>query len=486
MASTAEAVTPTSPLPRRRLDWVLLGLLVVSLGLRVALLRNGGPEFWGDETRYESAVDAVKALRSGDMAGAAHAIFAKADHMGFKVAMILPAWGQAGLGWSDRVVALLGSGLFSTLNIVWVYALARRVGAPVAEARWAAFLLAASASMFYWSRHLVPYDMALYWGLACLYTGLRPASRWHHSLLAGVLGFLAFVTYNGAWLLIAFALVVHVLRGWPAWEKMLLRGGFGLLGLAGSLGLLVIGSDFAGLDLLGAYRDFAGTIKQGDFSDGGYVLGQYLWQAEHGIMVVWMGAALVFVGEAVGRREKTLGRPGLYFGGFMAIGTALILFSNVFEQFVVYGRLVRQTVPFLSLLGGWALARLVAMRWAGRWLRPVLVACLLVLTAANFARPLAQEFPGAFHVKCDNAITAYVERLPDKAAQMRTRAKFRFLYKGFIWPVPEHYDLPPHEVLLQSPHPLQYEPFLFEGFDRRQRQAIHETDISMRLILIKD
>jgi hypothetical protein len=130
------------------------------------------------------------------MRQAATAILESADHMGFKLAMMLPAWGQLAWGWSYNTVAVLGSGLFSLANIVWVYALSRRLGAPRVEARWSAFLMAASVSMFYWSRHLMPYDMALFWGLGCMYVGLSRAPRWWHSLVAGTLGNTTFLAWR--------------------------------------------------------------------------------------------------------------------------------------------------------------------------------------------------------------------------------------------------------------------------------------------------
>jgi hypothetical protein len=489
MAGAADSLPPAVRPTWRQWDWILIALLTVSLGLRGMLIKHGGAGFWADETRYDVSVGAVSALRDGRPEAATEAIFSKADHLGFKVAMMLPAWGQAVWGWSNGVVAFLGSGLFSTLNIAWVYALARRTGASVAEARWSALVMASSASMFYWSRHLVPYDMALFWGLACLFVGLNPAGRWWHSLIAGMFGFLAFVTYNGAWLFVAFALVAHVLRGWPSWKNLVARACFGLLGLAGSIGLLAAWTDHVGMNLFAAYANFAGTIDQGDYDEGYKVLLGYLWEAEHGLMVIWgfsVGIFLVLLGR---KRESELGRPALWLSGVVVIGAALVLFSDGFRLFVVYGRTARLMVPLLALLGGWSLARLAAASWARRWLAPVLVAILVAVAAVNFLPPLRQVFPvgpAGFYEMGSALRKTYLRNVSDEAEWRRLNDKFKFLYTGFIWPVPEQYHLPAHEVLLRRPHPLAYEPYLYEGFNREQRQAMHATDISMCLVLIKD
>ena len=65
--------------------------------------------------------------------------------------------------------------------------------------------------------------------------------------------------------------------------------------------------------------------------------------------------------------------------------------------------------------------------------------------------------------------------------------KFRFLYDGFIWPYPSEPPLPAHyETLMASPHPLAWRPYLYEGFNREQRSKLEGTDITMRLVLLKD
>jgi hypothetical protein len=483
--NNADANAPVCLPARWQPDWILLGLLLVSLALRGELVRRGGTGFWSDENRYNMALDAARDLRAGQVADAVHLLLANPDHMGYKAAMTLPAWAQLARSWGNGWVVWLGSGLFSALNIGWVYALALRLGGTRGEARWSALFMAGSASMFYWSRHLMPYDMALFWGLACLFVALHPAARWWHSLLAGFFGFLSFVTYNGAWLPVAFALVVHVLRAWPSWKRMLVRAGWGLIGLGGTMGLLVWGALWLELDLLTAYQAFAGTVTQGDFSDGHRVLLGYLWKTEHGLLLMWIGGMLFFLHRAF-RREPDLGRPKIWFAGIVTIGAALVIFSNLLGIFVVYGRLARQTVPFLALLGGWALAQLIPGSRGGPWLKPALALVIVILAAANFARPWTQVFPDRFSREGNLLIKSYLQKISGEAEVKHNAERFKFLNVGFIWPMPEHYDLPPHEVLLQRLHPLQYEPYLYEGFNRDQRAAIHETDISMRLILIKD
>jgi uncharacterized membrane protein len=332
----------------------------------------------------------------------------------------------------------------------------------------------------------MPYDMALCLGLGCLFVAIHPAPRWYHSLLAGALGFCAFATYNGYWLIVAFALTVHVLRAWPPtrqWKSFLLRG---VLGLTGMVGLFVALDYFAAwqeLDLLGSYVQFSQTIVQGDFSDGYRIIGAYLWAAENGLLLLWLACLGWFLADGWRRPGEDRNRAWLWLGGMLTICLILILGSNVFQKFVVYGRLVRQMVPFFCLLGGWVLAE-ICSRENGvrfRWRRPVSIVLIISLAGFNFRRVFQEEF--GFYVKAVRMRDAYLAQ-PGHANIAVNR--FVLLYADFIWPVPPKYDLPAHEVLYSRPHPLQFQPFLYEGYNRNQRNVILSTDITARLVLLKN
>lgn len=475
------------PKPRFRLDWILLVILTVSLGLRVVLARSGGEGFWGDENRWEAAAGAVVNLRAGNFKAAFLEVFSKADHLGYKLFLVPAVYGNVVRGWGYWTVALLGAGIYSVINIAWVYALARRLGAARPEARWAALLAAMSNSLFYWSRHFMPYDMALCFGLACLYVSLHPAPAWWQSLLAGWLGFLTFVTYNGYWTFAAAALTLHVLRGWPSWKSLVVRAGCGLGGLLGSFLLLLLVTRLAGVDLWNGYVEFSGTIKQGEFSDGYLVVADYLWLAERASLMIWLLAGGVFLSAAWRRAGEDRARAWQWLAIIGAITAALVLLSNVFEIFVVYGRLVRQLVPLLALLAAWGIAHWCENqahpRPAWRWIMIVIV---LAAGAANLATPLRQEFPLTFHPKAEAFIQALYDQPANPKVPRPSRQKIRIVNDRFFWPMPDPDILPPHEVLLTARHPLQFRPYLYEGFNHDQRAAFIDADIAMRVVLLKD
>ena len=151
-----------------------------------------------------------------------------------------------------------------------------------------------------------------------------------------------------------------------------------------------------------------------------------------------------------------------------------MLFSVVTKKFVVYGRLSRQLVPFFCLSGAYCLHH---MRMANAWGKKIVVVLCISMVfqaAMNYSRPLQQSFPQEFSRKAEEK-----EQLLSNF-----EGRFRTLYNRYIYPLPEKIELPPHEVLLQALHPLQFLPYQYEGYSPEQRGVLRTTDIHMRLIYI--
>jgi hypothetical protein len=236
--------------------------------------------------------------------------------------------------------------------------------------------------------------------------------------------------------------------------------------------------------LLESYLTFSGSINQGDFKDGHGVIVAYFWFAESLMVVVWLGAlGWMLVRACRGGVER---RAWFYLGAVVAIATSLVVGSNVMEKFVVYGRIARQMVPFLALLTGYVFFHRWEF-WNARVPRVVAGATLVALAAWNFSGPLRLVFPPQFEAQ-GAAVIAGLDAEATKAGRsVMPRDRFRFVYTTFIWPAPSDQHLPPrYRVLLDRPHPLAYQPYMYEGFGMAQRATFRRSDFRMKLIQVED
>jgi len=443
-------------------------ILLVSILLRIWLVTSGGQFYWGDESRYEIARDIARTSAHGDVL---YAFSRMGQHPLFGVIGAIPATVER-LTHEDPRIPGLFFAAFSALNIGLIAAVAKRSGATDGASVMAGALVALSASMLYYARHLLPYDVAMTFGLGALYIGLGDPSRMR-SLACGVVGALAFLTYTGYWTLGGAAMVVHVLDAGNA-KTALRRALFSGLGLVAAIGVVVVGSLVVGENLIRALAEFSGQVDQGDFREGWRLPWEYLWHAEHVIVLVWLFAPAWVLVHARSRRVPRAVRVGLI--GLAFVYSALVATSVVTHTFVVYGRLARQMVPFLCLISAAALADFLRARSPRtRVLLGAAVALSLIVQAAfNFATPLRQVFPAEFL------------REARRDGRIGADADLVILNAKHLYPGPETIVLPPrYAVLTHEPHPLQYLPYQYEGYTRAQREALRSADIEMKLLLVQ-
>ena len=453
--------------PVTRIRGLVWGILLLSLFLRLFLVSRGGQFYWPDENlRYVGAHQAVQFAFSEQFAAALRYLFGAADHIGFKMMLVLPVALEHVAGQNPKIPAMFLS-LFAVMNLWLLRHIALRAGASEREALLAVFLASVSTTLLFYSRHLLPYDPAMTFGLLTLLAALKQPVRAWDSLLCGILGSVTFLTYNGYWILGAFVLLLHVLYKASSLKNVVFRSVFSAAGLFFPIGLLLSLSSLLEADLLGSFLKFSKTVTQGDFNEGWLLPLKYFWHTEHFLLALWGGAILFFIFHVFsGKREE---RAILWFLGLVFIYGILVIFSVGLEKFVVYGRLSRQLLPFFCLLGAYALEQFHESHVGAA--KVVMAICFLaVLQAAfNFSQPLTQVFPREFLSRA-------------RSIAPLDSGEYRLVYTEHIYPAPKKLALPAHTVLLRKRHPLQYLPYQYEGYSREQRGLLRETDISMRVI----
>lgn len=446
---------------------VLPAILLASLVLRLVLIDSGGQFYWADEGRYRD-------VREDVVAAAMHVGTIKSidepEHLLFKVLGAIPAAVELLRGEDSRIPATFFA-LFSVTNIWLVVMIARRLRAGETASLVAGTIFALSSSMFYYSRHLLPYDVAMTFGLIAVLTGSAHQPTWRASIACGVWAACAFLAYAGYWTLGGAACLIHVYDA-ESWRDAARRAVVAGVGLASALAAAGVSYAAVAASPFEKFVAFAGTITQGRYDEGWRLPLEYLWHTEHLLLVLWLVSlawCLVTWRWSWGVRSIRAGLVGVTF-----VYVALVMCSVVFNLFVVYGRLARQLVPFLCLLTATVLVRAWDARPAAQrsGLAVVASAFLAVQALVNVTQPLRQQFPREFVRKVD-ALAA------DAGASELTT-----VYAHHIYPVPEPFTMTPGaRVLALAPHPLQFLPYQYEGFSRAERQQLRSTDIRMRAVI---
>lgn len=472
--------------PRR----ALLLILAASLAARLLLAAQGGQYFFGDEERYHRGLDLYHALAEARWADA-RGLLALPEHAAFAWlgALLGPlqqlgAWSGGQGDWSQPANIYASAawaagllGLFSAGCLWLVHRLAIATGADESAAFAAALLAACSNTLFYFSRHLLPYDVALCAWLGGLLLATRLGTR--AQFLSGLLVGLTFHLYNGYWFLVPVGALWWWLRRRGAGATLFAWAA----GAAAGLGLpLLVGTLAGGAYYWTVMRDFSGTVKQGLFAEGWSLPWEYLWHSEG-----WWGV-LIAVGlvAAISRARAKL--PAHVVHALVcaaALYALLVIASTVAHRFVIYGRTVRPLVPLLCLVAGWATAQLTTARPV--WRAPL--AAVAVLAAVTMFLPhYLRVFPRDFEQRTLTDFGMTKRTLEFSGSIYRplalpvTRPDLLLVNAQFLYPLRDRLPAPAGEALFALDHPLAYAPFQYEGHTPRERALLRASPLEMKLV----
>jgi len=474
-----------------RCDRLLALLLAASLALRVALALQGGQYFIGDEPRYHRGVDLWLAAEQNRWHDAAD-ILGQPEHAAFVWlgALLTPAqhllarftvhgnWSDPGNIYASASLAASLLSVFSVAIIWLVHRLARAAGADAEEACWAALLAAASNTLFYYSRHLLPYDAALAAWLAAL--GLTESGRPRDRLAGGVLAGLTYHLYNGYWFLVPLA-GLWSLRREPVANGRRPLAPWLAGAVAGLGGPLLVGSVFGGAKYWSVMRAFSGTVNQGLFAEGWSLPWEYLAHSES-----WPGLAVLAMFAAAALRHR--GRMPRRVSGVLLLAAGawglMALMSTGLERFVVYARTARPLVPLLCLAGGWAVRDLLASPRVRRIAMAAVVAAAGLQFAPHFTRVFPREAEARILTEVGNPKSGLsVDGCIFRPLYLPvTRPDLVLVNAQPLYPVRTYAGYPAGRVLWEAPNPLGYLPYQYEGHTPRERRLLREHDIAIKLI----
>src|SRR5262249_51155234 len=117
---------------------------------------------------------------------------------------------------------------------------------------------------------------------------------------------------------------------------------------------------------------------------------------------------------------------------------------------------------------------------------PLIAIALVLQFGFNIAQPLAQRFPADIvpeivrqygQVRYDVTVTG-----PQVVNESAGPDANLLLNAQHLYPVTGVKPPPDGEVLYATRHPLQFLPYQYEGWNRRERAFLREADITIRLI----
>lgn len=471
---------------------------------------RGGQFYFPDEVRYlRSRALLLSLSHGGDQPSIWDDLLSRPEHLGH---VVIGLAGEVARFAAGRLAGLpdctavtpespfwVAAALLSFASVAAIgltYGLARRVGADDEESLLAAALLACSTTLFYYARHLVPYDSALALALLAAWVGLRPDPGPLRSLVVGLCAGLAFLSYNGYWVSAAVAIGLH-LTAWPRSARELLRrallAGLSVAALPVVLELVTRARHVTPYHVF--LRSFSGTVTQGDFPEGWSVPVEYLWHAEHGLLLVWLAGVVGVAWLALRGWPAARSRGLRWLAAAAVIYLLLALGSSLLGAFVVYGRLARQLVPYLCLATACAASGARSRGWLRRDRIGLAGGLLGLQFVANAGHLFAQRYPGDFEREVWEryGTVARASTLAGCCWEFDTDRIYRhgapspmphyvLLNSSYLYPVRGRQQAPPGREMLAAAHPVQFVPYQYESYGPGERMLLRTTDVRMRLV----
>ena len=494
---------------------ILILIILVAIALRLVLVLKGGQFFLPDENRFKVGYQWIMLMRHGYHQFATILFFRTFAHPLYLVASVIiqfllyfilkpfyPSMNiDTGFIFFKQGVyaAAFIFSLFSVVCIFLVYKISRRMGAEKREGLIAAFLMACSTSMFYYSRHIQPYDLSIVFALFSIWLGIKKKTALWMSFVCGLMSGVSLMVYYGYCILILVSLYFHV---FAEAQTLLRRISKALVFCTGAVFIPLVINAFSlkliNQNFLIGVRNFSTTVLLGDYAEGWSPPWEYLWHIEHFILLLWASALIFIVGRRFLSKEPSavLSRAIKFTVAVGMVYVILFVVCDVMHRFVIYGRTVRQMVPFFCLLTASAAEILLnAFQKLKVYLISFLISIVIIQAAFNSYIPFIQRFPKdiqeevkkkygpVFQFKTLNEVR-FDSASPIISEDSNLFSRYVLLNADLFYRVLGRtpFPLPAGKVLFQERHPFEYLPYQYEEFIPSERKLLRQNNISMRLI----
>jgi len=257
---------------------------------------------------------------------------------------------------TDKQAFALFFALPSVISIALVYFISYRAFYSRKAGLIAAGLFALSFSNTYLVRHALPTDLSILFLLgAILLMFDQNKNKPMLQFTVGILCFMAFFTYYGYWASVTFVLLCNLLFHTSNIREALAKAFYSSAGFFAPLLTFLLIGFLVNKSYLGHFIEFSQTINEGAYSEGYKLPFAFFYHSEGLIAFIWLLCVSYACWQFISQKNKDL-KSLFFLFAILFIYSALTITSNVTETFVVYGRIVKQLVPFLCILSAYYLA----------------------------------------------------------------------------------------------------------------------------------
>jgi hypothetical protein len=235
-----------------------------------------------------------------------------------------------------------------------------------------------------------------------------------------------------------------------------------------------------------AYLLFARSITQGSFEEGWSLPFAYFWHTEH-IIILILGA--LCVAAIISQFRDPRPDTKLWLVGILFIYLCLFISSDILRYFVVYGRLARQMIPFLSLLSAQGLAQIENRLVSGRQISIAVFTIIFIQAIWNYTYSYNLSYPREFVAEAQARFPTF----EFSSKRLAFGAPVICQNHGYIMESAKYYVTPPGSIpqvagqlLLSASHPENFLPYQYDGDPPAIRQIFRIEKLRMNFYKVDE
>ena len=482
-------------------------MFIVAWSVRIYAATQGGQFFIVDELRYIGGHHFLSYLSDFDLKGASQYFLSNSVHTFFTlfaafaefirylfVIAFIDSNLQAYELNSTRIGIEVSScilSLFSILNVLLLYPIIRCAGGSSLQGIVASLLLLLSTTNFYFSRHLLPYDISITLSLLALLLLLRNKEDAKVSFLTGVLSGVSTLTYFGYWPLALANWTCAILISSNKLKAIIYCS---LGGIAPAIFLQILGN-VVDVNYLSGVLEFIRATGSNQMGDKGVFLSsivEFSWLTEnlYSILLLFFLILSTCYCKFSDYRKLNFKTIGVTY--LIIIFGAFIICTEVIGSFVLYGRTIKQIIPYLCLACSFSLCNLMRSVSTKTSISISLTLALITLCVSfnNHLKVLEIVYPKNFKEKAVlitpdfQEISSFIGVKVQKLEKPNIEKKFSLVNAQYLVPpLIEIKNIPQGKVILEETHPyFAFKPYQFLHYNDIERSLINTHKPTMKLI----